>query len=226
VGRALSDGEPLVPLSKTPIPGVGYSKDKTKRDKDIELNQFTYDSDVEGTLCPLGAHIRRGNPRNPDIPGRPQRLIPRLVHMLGFGNKNVRDDLIAPTRFHRVLRRGREYGEPLAPEEALLPAPPNEPERGLHFVAVNANIERQFEFVQNAWLIRAKFDGLTEESDPLLGNREVIPGCPLTNTFSIPQENGVRRRIMDVPRFITVRGGAYFFLPSLRALKYLCKIGD
>jgi hypothetical protein len=66
-----------------------------------------------------------------------------------------------------------------------------------------------------------KFDALTEESDPLLGNREPIQGCSFTNTFRIPRETGPRKRIMDLPQFVTVRGGAYFFLPSLSALRYL-----
>jgi len=224
VGRTISDGRPLVPMSKTPISGIGTSKNEEKRKQDIGRNQFTYDSDVTGTRCPFGAHIRRGNPRNADIPGYPKGLISHLLRLLGFGNKNVRDDLIASTRFHRVLRRGREYGEKLSSEEALQPTPFGEPERGLHFVAVNANIERQFEFVQNAWMARTKFDGLTEESDPLLGNRAAVEGCPFTDTFSLPQTNGVRRRIMGVHQFITVRGGAYFFLPSLRALRYISKI--
>jgi deferrochelatase/peroxidase EfeB len=150
-------------------------------------------------------------------------VISTLVRTLGFGNKNLRDDLIASTRFHRILRRGREYGTSLTDEEALQPAPPNEAERGLNFLALNANIQRQFEFVQNAWLSRTKFDGLTEESDPLLGNRAPVNGCPFTNTFSIPRDGGIRRRIMDVPQFITVRGGAYFFMPGLSALRYFSK---
>lgn len=226
VGRTLSDGRPLVPLNEDPVVGVGNAANSDKRKLDIELNQFTYDSDPDGTQCPVGAHIRRGNPRNPDIPGDPKWWLPHLVHMLGFGAKNVRDDLASSTRFHRLLRRGREYGEELSPEEALQPAPASgEPPRGLRFVAVNANIQRQFEFVQNAWMARTKFDGLTEESDPLLGNRAPLNGCPFTNTFSLPQKDDVRRRIMDVRQFITVRGGAYFFLPSMRALSYISKIG-
>ena len=60
-------------------------------------------------------------------------------------------------------------------------------ERGIYFICVNANIARQFEFVQNAWVMATKFDGLSGESDPLLGNRQPIPGCPVTDGFSIPQ---------------------------------------
>jgi deferrochelatase/peroxidase EfeB len=225
VGRTIGDGAPLVLASSASIPGVGSTGDEATRKQDRRLNQFTYGSDVAGTACPFGAHIRRANPRNGDIPGGVQGWIIHLVRILGFGNKDLRADLVASTRFHRLLRRGREYGENLSPEEALQPAPANDSERGLQFVAVNANIQRQFEFIQNAWLMRTKFDGLTEESDPLLGNREAVPGCPFTNTFSLPQQGRVRRRVMDVPQFITVRGGAYFFLPSMRGLKYLAKLG-
>lgn len=102
-------------------------------------------------------------------------------------------------------------------------APAKDPERGLHFVALNANIERQFEFVQNAWIARTKFDGLTEESDPLLGNREPVDGEPFTDSFSMPQAGKVRQQVREMPQFTTMRGGAYFFLPGIRALRYLCK---
>ena len=83
-------------------------------------------------------------------------------------------------------RRGREYGDELAPEKALAPASPNEPPRGLPFLCLNANISRQFEFLQNAWIANTKFSGLTDESDPLPGNRESIPGCPVTGNFTMP----------------------------------------
>jgi hypothetical protein len=97
---------------------------------------------------------------------------------LGFGPKGFYDDLTSSIRFHRILRRGREYGSELLPEEALQPPPPNEAPRGLNFICLNANISRQFEFLQNAWIASTKFAGLTRESDPLLGNRESIPGVP------------------------------------------------
>ena len=132
---------------------------------------------------------------------------------------------MSSVRFHRILRRGREYGPELKPEDALTPAPPNEPERGLHFICLNANISRQFEFLQNAWMINTKFSGLTGESDPLLGNRTAIPGCPATADFNQPRAGGLRNRVSGLPQFVTVRGGAYFFLPSLRALRYFAGLG-
>ncbi len=84
-----------------------------------------------------------------------------------------------------------------------------------------ANISRQYEFVQNAWMASTKFAGLTDETDPLLGNREPMPGHAATDIFTMPRPEGPARRITGLPRFVTVRGGGYFFLPGLRALRYI-----
>jgi deferrochelatase/peroxidase EfeB len=197
VGREMN-GSPLVPVQNHPIEGIG------KDEKDRAYNQFTYDSDPDGVRCPFGAHIRRANPRNADFPNRVKGRISHLIQTLGFGRKGIRDDLMSPTRFHRLLRRGREYGDELS-------------EQGLHFICLNGNIARQFEFVQGAWLMSTKFNGANDESDPLLG---------LTKSFSRPRENSLRERCNDLPQFVTVRGGAYFFLPSVRALRYFATIGS
>jgi len=219
VGRT-REGDPLVPIQDQPIPGIGPDPEQ------IRQNQFTFDHDPAGARCPFGAHVRRANPRNTDIPGRPTSLLKKLITMLGFGPKGFRDDLMSSVRFHRILRRGREYGCELKPEHALAPAPPDDPKRGLHFICLNANISRQFEFMQNAWMASSKFSGLTGESDPLLGNRQAIPGCPATSHFTVQQDGALRHRVTGLPQFVTVRGGAYFFLPSLRALRYIAGTGD
>jgi deferrochelatase/peroxidase EfeB len=213
VGRQIS-GDRLVPASTTPIRGVGPDA------ADIRHNQFTYDNDKEGLLCPFGAHVRRANPRTGDMPGGRQGLLAQLIRMLGFGHQDLSEDVIAASRFHRIIRRGREYGGKLSPEAALQPDAP-ETRSGLHFICLAANIARQFEFIQNAWLMSAKFGGMSGEADPLLGNRvEVPPGQP-TDGFTVPQPNGIGRRIGGIPNFVTVRGGAYFFLPGVRALSYI-----
>ena len=62
--------------------------------------------------------------------------------------------------------------------------------------------------------MNSKFDGLNGESDPLLS------GEP-TDKFGLPQPNGVVRRLAAMPQFVTVAGGGYFFLPGVRALRYL-----
>ena len=215
VGRKVG-GEALAVKSSSPIPGV----DSDQRD----ANQFTFSSDPDGTCCPFGAHVRRANPRNADLPDGTRGLLSKLIRTLGFGGKGFRGDLISSVRFHRILRRGVEYGEPLRVNNAIKNGGNEIGERGLHFICLNANISRQFEFIQGAWLSSTKFDGMTEESDPIIGNREAVSECPFTNSFSIPQEAGLRRRISGIPAFITVRGGSYFFLPGIRALRYLSSL--
>jgi deferrochelatase/peroxidase EfeB len=178
---------------------------------DVTRNQFTYDADGDGLRCPFGAHVRRANPRTGDMPGGRQGLIAKLIRTLGFGHQDLSEDLIAASRFHRIMRRGREFGAVLAPDAAAQPDAAD-PQSGLHFICLNANIARQFEFIQNAWLANAKFDALSGEADPLLGNREPFPAGQTTNGFG---------RLCGLPRFVTVRGGAYFFLPGLRALRFI-----
>jgi deferrochelatase/peroxidase EfeB len=216
VGRMIS-GDPIVRLREKSIDGVGPKL------QDVWYNQFTFENDSDGAACPFGAHIRRANPRNSDLPYGTTNAIMKLIRLLGFGSRSARDGLPASARFHRLLRRGREYGRGLEPEDALQPAPSGQAsdERGLRFVCLGASLLRQFEFVQASWLESSKFDGLTDESDPLVGNRVALEGGVPTNQFSLPQSDGPPRHVCGLPRFVTVRGGAYFFLPGLSALRYI-----
>ncbi|WP_197893561.1 Dyp-type peroxidase [Variovorax sp. PBL-H6] len=203
VGRKMDGGEALVGPGREHIDGI---------DDDAQLrNGFTYRSDPDGLRCPLGAHIRRANPRNADLTPGWANPLSRLWRRLGFGANPLRPDLIASTRFHRLLRRGREYGG--APGE----------ETGLHFICLGANIARQFEFVQNAWMAGTRFNGLSGESDPLLGHRLPDNDGNPTDSFSMPVGTGPDRQCSGLPQFVTVQGGAYFFLPGIRALRYLSK---
>jgi Dyp-type peroxidase family len=165
-------------------------------------NDFGYfRDDADGTKCPIGAHVRRANPRDSLDP------------------KPGSDKSLAINRRHRILRRGREYGlQLLSPEEARGPAPKDDEERGLHFVCLNANISRQFELVQATWMNNPKFAGLYDDSDPLTG-----PSKPYGGTFTVPSD-GVRDRLTGMPRFVSVRGGAYFFLPGLSAVRALASL--
>lgn len=215
VGRT-REGEPLASPPETPIPGIP---------PEDCLNQFDFSSDVDGIRCPFGSHLRRANPRNADFPFRPANGIEKTAVMLGFGPRGFQDDLVSSVRFHRIVRRGREYGPGITPGEALAPTPPGEGASGIHFICINANLSRQFEFLQNAWMAGTKFSGLTGESDPLTGSREEISGCPVTSSFTMPTTGGLPNRVEGLPRFVTVRGGAYFFMPGLRALKYIAAVG-
>lgn len=207
VGRT-RDGEPLVEISGVSIEGEHGPR-----------NTFTYEGDPDGFRCPISAHIRRANPRNADLPPGPSDWLSRLRRRLGFDPAALPEDLVSSTRFHRLLRRGRKYGVQITPEQAVSGAGPNEPS-GLHFICLGANLARQFEFVQSAWLAGTRFQGLNE-SDPLLGNRASDPNGAPTDMFSMPQATGPDRRLSELPQFVTVVGGAYFFLPGIRALRYL-----
>ncbi len=183
-----------------------------------DLNDFNYDAaDKDGANCPLGAHIRRTNPRDQVHTGR-----------------NLGDSL-EMSKKHRILRRGRIYGEPL--DEKLIsenmisqvkekPLPVStegktEIIRGLHFICLVSDIGRQFEFVQNVWANTASFADLCNEVDPIISPRPTDdqPDC---HEFTTPQEL-VRNRYNNVPQFTTVVGGAYFFMPGINAFKYLIK---
>ena len=213
VGRRM-DGRPLVPVASMPI--AGTHKDAATRAR----NGFTFDADAAGVRCPVGAHIRRANPRNADLPAGTQGLISRAMRMLGFDSAALHADAVASVRFHRVLRRGREYGVRMSVGEAL--ARPVAPvETGLQFICLCADLARQFEFIQGAWIAGTRFAGLAHEGDPLMGNRLSAPDEPDTARFTLPREGCPSRVIEGLPTFVDVIGGAYFFLPGIRALRYL-----
>ncbi len=165
-------------------------------------NDFGYHGDdAEGLKCPVGAHVRRANPRD-SLDPRPGTA-----------------DSIAINKRHRLLRRGRTYGEAITPAQALAARSNgggDADERGLLFACLCGNLARQFEFVQHTWVNNPKFAGLYEDPDPLLG--------PEGGTLTI-QARPVRRRVTSLPEFVSVRGGAYFFLPGVRALRYLAAQG-
>jgi Dyp-type peroxidase family len=174
VGR-WKDGTSLVKHPEKP-----GSQDDPPRAPD---NTFMFGrEDPDGLRCPLGAHIRRANPRDSFEPGSPVQL--------GITNR------------HRILRVGRVYE----------PAKGDNP--GLLFMCVNADIERQFEFLQQTWLLGPDFDGLNNEIDPVVGHRGD------EDTMTIPTPGGPLR-LPGLKKFVTVRGGGYFFMPSRSAVRAL-----
>jgi Dyp-type peroxidase family len=186
-----------------------------------EDNAFLFGEhdDAFGTRCPIGSHIRRTNPRDTALP------VPHDPELSGTPeDPEVRKARLKLADLHRILRRGRPYGEPLSPTydpEAMRAAQPGEGgERGIHFLCFNANLSRQFEFVQSNWALNPTFAGLSDDPDPLLcAGRQfpfraanfTIPGLPV-------------RRVKNLPRVVEVRGGAYFFMPSKSALRYLSEL--
>lgn len=166
-------------------------------------NNFDYSDDPQGNHCPMASHIRRTNPRATD---------------LGLSDKK---DNIASVNHHRIMRRGRPYGKPLHKHlspTAMMKADDTEP-RGLHFLCFNADLARQFEFIQQTWVNNEKFNGLYNDLDPLLGSRPKVH-APSGDDFTIPQKP-MRHKLKNIPQFVTTKGGAYLFMPSISALKQL-----
>ena len=166
-----------------------------------DSNDFAYHGvDPYGDRCPIGAHIRRANPRDSLDPD------PGTRKSVAVGKR------------HRLLRRGRSYGPRIDLQAALEGDEEPGDERGLHFLCLNANIARQFELVQHTWLNNPKFGELYEDPDPLMG-APVGAG----RTFTL-QGSPTRKRLSGMPEFVSVRGGAYFFLPGVAALRYLARL--
>ena len=134
------------------------------------INDFRYGTEVG--FCPLGAHVRRANPRD----------------ALGF------DGLL--TKRHRIIRRGMPYTD--------------DGEVGLIFACYQADIARQFEFIQARWMNDGDPFWIGAEKDPLTmaGERMTIQGSP--PTFLAP-----------LASFVTTKGGGYFFVPGLSGLRAL-----
>jgi deferrochelatase/peroxidase EfeB len=114
----------------------------------------------------------------------------------------------------RMIRRGATYG-PVLPEGAA----EDGVERGIAAFVVCADLVRQFEFAQNVWVNDTSFHELGNERDPIIGTQDG------TLEYKIPKRP-IRRKIAGLPAFTSVRGGAYFFLPGLNALRYLASLDE
>lgn len=149
-----------------------------------------HESDAAGVGCPPGSHVRRANPRDALSPS---------------ADPGARETALAAVNNHRILRRGRKFGTKIGDERK-----DDKDDRGLLFMCLNTDIARQFEFVQQTWLLNSNFATLLDEVDPLVGEagRMTIREQPL-------------RRTLHVETFVKMAGGEYFFLPSLPALNYL-----
>ncbi len=177
VGR-WRDGSSLVryshPPAAKPVPG----EEPRRPDNDFRFGR----EDEDGLRCPLGAHIRRANPRDSLEPGSKLQL--------------------AISNRHRILRVGRPFVRA------------DQVRSGLLFMCINADIERQFEFLQQTWLLGSNFHGLEDEIDPVVGYRGP------NDSMTVPTPNGPVR-MSGLAKFVTVRGGGYFFIPSKSVLHEL-----
>lgn len=165
-----------------------------------ERDAFRYlVNDADGFQCPRGAHVRRANPRD------------ALADEVKAG--------INASKLHRLLRRGRVYAEGCVAAASAQTCDGNDARRaegcgkGLMFLALNADLDRQFEFVQRSWIAGSRFGDMSDEQDPILGT---VRG----RTFTV-QGHPAGACVGPLPRFTTLRGGGYFFVPGLAALKFI-----
>jgi len=188
--------------SGAPLVHAPHGDDPTQATNDA----FEYGDDPDGLACPIGAHIRRTNPRD-DLKPYPAE---QSRHM---------------TEAHRLLRRARVFGPPpfdpallRTGRAATLSIEDDGQPRGIHFFCVNASIRSQFEFVQQTWCNNPGFGGLSANKDPIVGDHARAGEPP---TRMIIPEAAACIHTASLPRFVTVRGGAYLFMPSLSALRFL-----
>lgn len=178
---------------------IGKSPDKDPGE-DCDENDYDYKDDKDGLKCPFGSHMRRANPRD------------------SFEDNNAKQSIKLTNR-HRIMRRARLYGDPYA--GSPLNHTPNG-EVGLLFTCFNADISRQFEFIQYTWSNYPKVKQLYNDPDPIVGVRE-NPEPGTEQVFTI-QAEPVNKYITNMKSFVTCRGGAYCFFPSVTSLRYLASL--
>jgi Dyp-type peroxidase family len=160
------------------------------QDKSRNVN-FTFGDDSEGVRCPVGAHVRRTNPRD----------------TFGFNGKLINR--------RRISRRGMPYG-PYTPEGQ--PGSDDE-EHGIVFMALNASIFRQFEFVQQQWIEYGNDARQGNDKDVLIGNHGVGGGKFMIQGAEDPGNPPFLCGAL--PNFVELRGGDYFYIPSITALRMI-----
>lgn len=164
-----------------------------------EYVDFKYRSDPIGTKCPMTSHMRRANPRDGLDPTGDS---PNPKRWNGSVLNNRR----------RILRRGLPYGvsDPANPDD--------ESEHGIIFLAVCASLFRQFEFIQQQWIQYGLDFNAGNDTCPLLGNH----GDDAKFIIPVDPDSGKSPFVCaKLPQLVEVRGGDYFFIPSMTALRML-----
>jgi len=200
-----------------------FLREHTRTEEDRELLAAKlvgrWRSGAPLTLAPdrddpaLGADPRRNNDFSYAAdPGG--RQVPFGSHMRRMNPRDTTLSILTDVNIHRIIRRSTTYGAPYDPDAVSLHD--DETPHGLYFIFLSAKAAATLEFLQQEWINNGNFVSLGEERDPNVGLQQ--PGA----TFTIPQEP-VRRRIHGIQTFNVLRGGEYFFLPSLTALSWLGK---
>jgi len=143
------------------------------------------------------------------------RQIPFGAHIRRMNPRDTELTRLTDVNLHRLIRRGTTYGPPYDPN-ALSEADDEVP-RGAIFLFISAKAMATIEFLQQEWINDGNFIGAGNERDPIIGRQE--EGA----TFTIPRQP-VRRRIHGIETFNVLKGGEYFFVPSMSALKWLADL--
>lgn len=171
---------------------------KTLMELGLELNDFVYRPDPEGIKCPVTAHIRRINTRD--------QLDP---YYASKDPKTWMGSVLNNRR--RILRRGLPYGHS-TPESG------DDGDHGIVMLCLCANLNRQFEFVQQQWVNYGLDANAGNDTCPMVGRHRdgakfVVPGDPAKDQAPFIMKN--------LPEFVESRGGDYFFMPSLTTLRLI-----
>ncbi|HEY0085487.1 MAG TPA: hypothetical protein VGB65_06215 [Allosphingosinicella sp.] len=160
-------------------------------------NDFMFDEDDEdGFRCPRHAHIRKVNPRG-----------------------TTPFTSLEDERSRRIVRRGIPYGQPHPDIGADTDdTKSGAADRGLLFMCFQASIKRQFQFIQRTWVDNPNFpvsllNPLAKDTgdDPLIGQDP-------DETQRWPKKWGEEtagRKSFNFEAAVTLKGGEYFFAPSI-----------
>jgi Dyp-type peroxidase family len=163
----------------------------------------------------IGADPKRNN--NFDYASDAQgRKIPFGAHIRRMNPRDTQLTRLTDVNIHRLIRRGASYGRPYSEEELSIEA--DETPRGAIFLFMSAKAMATMEFLQQEWINDGDFINANGERDPIIGRQE--EGA----TFTVPKEP-VRKRYHGIDTFNVLKGGEYFFMPSLSALHWLANPG-
>jgi Dyp-type peroxidase family len=162
----------------------------------------------------LGADPKRNNDFNyaNDPHGR---QVPFGSHIRRMNPRDTELTRLTDVNLHRLIRRGTTYGPPYDPN--AVSEQDDEVPRGAIFLFMSAKAMATIEFLQQEWINDGNFIGVGNERDPIIGRQE--EGA----TFTIPKQP-VRRRVRGIETFNVLKGGEYFFVPSMSALKWLADL--
>ncbi|WP_156957576.1 hypothetical protein [Synechococcus sp. KORDI-52] len=190
----------------------------------IQFTLFTFETDdAKGIRCPFASHIRRSNPRDSGDPSVRNDSDP--------SETSQASSLLVNRR--RILRRGMTYGPPsgLKCEHSSHhdQSTSVDSERGTFFVALCADLARQFEFMQQQWLNYGSDFNLGNDICPIAGALHPSDASETKNTKVMISTNrpdgspALPFVAKPSSQPVVCRGGAYFFIPSLSAIRLLAE---